>query len=294
MNMHKSKGLEFKIVYYSGLNVTFFDPDAKSDFYLSDKYGLIYPSFRLSKTQLYTLAHQYDKRFDISEKIRLFYVGLTRAKEKMIILKPENAKANPIEFMSKLGDIIYPFDGEFPSCSCLDDESLRLNYKENGVEPVKLECIDIDIELLKKENNKKASKDLSFSATSELLKYGERLHQYLQFIDFINPDLSLISSTYERKKIDKFLSSPLIKELKNPLIFKEYEYIEDDISRIIDCLIIDGDKAYIIDYKLKNIDDEAYNHQLKTYYDYVLKTFKLNTSCYLYSILDEVYKELNF
>lgn len=58
------------------------------------KYGIIIPykdNF-LYNTIYHTLSYRNYVKENISERIRLFYVALTRAKEKMIFLLPENNK----------------------------------------------------------------------------------------------------------------------------------------------------------------------------------------------------------
>ena len=44
----------------------------------------------------------------------------------------------------------------------------------------------------------------------------------------------------------------------------------------------------IIDYKLKNIDDENYDKQLNGYRSFLKKKTKKEVDCYLYSIMDEI------
>ena len=48
----------------------------------------------------------------------------------------------------------------------------------------------------------------------------------------------------------------------------------------------------IIDYKLKNIEDEAYIKQLNVYYEYMRSVSDKKISLYLYSILDNQVKEV--
>ena len=61
------------------------------------------------------------------------------------------------------------------------------------------------------------------------------------------------------------------------------------------CCVFDvgKDEAIIIDYKLKNIDDEAYNKQLNVYKDFVTNYFNLKTKTYLLSIIDQTIKEID-
>ena len=48
----------------------------------------------------------------------------------------------------------------------------------------------------------------------------------------------------------------------------------------------------IIDYKLKNINDNAYLKQLSGYKNYIENTFNKDTSIYLYSILDNTLEKV--
>jgi ATP-dependent helicase/nuclease subunit A len=87
MNIHKSKGLEFNVVYFSGLHKTFNMQESKKDFGISKQYGLILKT--KTKDDLNLVKHLnalYEKKEDISEHIRLFYVALTRTKDKMIFV----------------------------------------------------------------------------------------------------------------------------------------------------------------------------------------------------------------
>ena len=88
MTIHASKGLEFPICYFSSLSKKFNIDDLKNLFYFSDKYGFIIPYYDNSpkSTILKTLLKNNYMKEEISERIRLFYVALTRAREKMILV----------------------------------------------------------------------------------------------------------------------------------------------------------------------------------------------------------------
>ena len=62
--------------------------------------------------------------------------------------------------------------------------------------------------------------------------------------------------------------------------------------RIIDLLMEYNDHFDIIDYKLKNIMDDAYIKQLTGYKDYIKRISNKNVNIYLYSIIDSNYKEI--
>lgn len=90
LTIHKSKGLEFPVVFVAGTGKSLFSKktDAKFHIFSNRLVGMNY----ISAKDLYIIpsanmkivknAMEYD---DISEKIRLLYVALTRAKEKLII-----------------------------------------------------------------------------------------------------------------------------------------------------------------------------------------------------------------
>ena len=61
---------------------------------------------------------------------------------------------------------------------------------------------------------------------------------------------------------------------------------------IIDLLLEREDKIIIIDYKLKNINDSLYDKQLNGYRNYIYNKTKKKVECYLYSIIDEDYREV--
>ena len=62
-------------------------------------------------------------------------------------------------------------------------------------------------------------------------------------------------------------------DFKNATIYQELEFIfdKDDLEYhgIIDLLLEYNNEIKIIDYKLKNIDDDAYIKQLEVYYNYI-------------------------
>ena len=152
---------------------------------------------------------------------------------------------------------------------------------------------EFDIKPILKNKNIRASKELSIQTNYEFIEKGEHLHLLLECIDFFNPQLNNLNN-FDYKIIKNFLNTPIFNNLKNPIFYKEYEFSLDDINGIIDLLIIDNNNAYIVDYKLKNISDEKYKKQLKIYYDYVNKTFKIKPKCYLYSILGGTLQEICF
>lgn len=89
MNIHKSKGLEFSLCYFVGMHNQFAIKELNDKMLFNKEYGVILPSLRNNELDDTILKALYKRDFyleEISEKIRLFYVMLTRCREKMIIV----------------------------------------------------------------------------------------------------------------------------------------------------------------------------------------------------------------
>ena len=83
----------------------------------------------------------------------------------------------------------------------------------------------------------------------------------------------------------------------NGKIYKEYEFIYEENNTtshgIIDLMIEYDNNIKIIDYKLKNVDDDGYIKQLSGYKDYISKKSGKDVSIYLYSIINGELKRLD-
>ena len=116
------------------------------------------------------------------------------------------------------------------------------------------------------------------------MKYGTDIHELFEYTDFSNTN---------NKAVKKLLKNI---DLNYQEIYKEYEFIytkEDTTYHgIIDLLLVYQNHISIIDYKLKNIDDEAYLKQLSGYLEYIKSITNKEVSIYLYSILDEELRKI--
>lgn len=88
--IHKSKGLEFPVVFLPGLEKSL-DNNDKASVLLARECGIgikdFSDDFTVKSNTLSSIAVKYEnKRKDMSEKIRLLYVGVTRAREKLIMI----------------------------------------------------------------------------------------------------------------------------------------------------------------------------------------------------------------
>ena len=82
-----------------------------------------------------------------------------------------------------------------------------------------------------------------------------------------------------------------MKNINNANIYKEYEFIyskdNETYHGIIDLMLEYDSYIDIIDYKLKNIEDENYIKQLNGYKEYIKSITNKDVNIYLYSIMDE-------
>ncbi|MCR4705585.1 MAG: helicase-exonuclease AddAB subunit AddA [Lachnospiraceae bacterium] len=90
MTIHKSKGLEFPVCILAKMDKRFNTKDETNPFLLDDELGsgcdAIYPDRRLKRrTIVYNLIKRKMRREMLGEEIRLLYVAMTRAKEKLIM-----------------------------------------------------------------------------------------------------------------------------------------------------------------------------------------------------------------
>ena len=315
MTIHKSKGLEFPVCYYAGLSSKFNTNELNDKIIFDNKYGVILPKVDnyYKDTILKLLLKENLKREEISERIRLLYVAVTRAKEKMIIVMPKVEEESYYEdivplytrekynsFLSLLKSIystLLPYIKETDGLGTKDYLDHKKSDKELQTVEDKLEVKEINIEsnLLEEKHYSKDSLHLVEAHEKELLDFGTKVHEILEEIDFNNYDLSNYSIDDSIKdKIDSFINSEFMSDKLNSNMYKEYEFLykeDNTLSHgIIDLLIEQEDKMIIIDYKLKNIDDLNYDKQLNGYRKYIEDKTNKKTECYLYSILNEDYR----
>ena len=309
MTIHKSKGLEYHICYFANMYKSFNIKELNEKFLYSNKYGIVTPYFDegIGNTIYKTLIKEDYIKEEISEKIRLFYVALTRAKEKMIMVMPyseinsfnkELVLKNDIkeQYRSFL-DIINSIKNRLEKYLIkVDVPNLTKDYnliKENDYdilefEKLNVENIDIENEEIKENSFSKKINEVITKDKKKILEFGTYFHELLENLDF-NQEIKLENKFYQ-EKINNFLKSDVLKNIKEAKIYKEYEfmYIKDDTKYhgIIDLMLEYDDHIDIIDYKLKNIDDKKYVEQLNGYKNFIESKSNKKVNLYLYSIID--------
>lgn len=320
--IHKSKGLEYPIVYLPLLYKKFNTSDTSERIMFSYDLGLIIPEYvenrGLRDTFKKELFNSNYFKEEISERIRLLYVALTRAKEKLILVGPltDNSKeGNPISkekvvssrsFLALL-NMIYSDLNENNFIKEVDFNTIPFNkdyhvskkdifssLKKEG-EKIVINTIEPIIPISLSQSHFSKNSGLINEETIKKMEYGTKMHYFLETLDFNNPDYELVDKEFV-DKIKYFLNSDLMKDKDKAKAYKEYEFIEviDNEERhgIIDLLMEYDDHFDIIDYKLKNIDDFHYDEQLNGYREYISSISDKRVNCYLYSVIDGVYREV--
>lgn len=91
MTIHKSKGLEFPVVFVAGLSKNFNQQDLNASFLMHKELGFgpkyVDESIRVSYPTLPNLAIRRRSQLELlAEEMRVLYVALTRPKEKLVLI----------------------------------------------------------------------------------------------------------------------------------------------------------------------------------------------------------------
>lgn len=321
MTIHKSKGLEFPVCYFTGLYKKFNIRDLKESFLWDKNYGLISPfsSEGLMDSFVKDLVKNQFLIEEISEKIRLFYVSLTRVREKMIfvlpasfsepILKQEGIISNLIRLKYRsFADFLYslfPYLQKYIHSISLESLELSKDYliwkekEELNLESSKISVSSYEMkkDLLEETTFSKSLHTLITQKENKNLVFGTSIHQTLQYFDFKHPSFEAIPDLFVRQKIEVLWNQDFIQQHLDGEFYQEYEFFDSDgttnFHGVIDLLILLPDKAMIVDYKLKNISDSAYEKQLNGYKTYIEKEFGVKTELVLYSLLDSTFTFLS-
>lgn len=313
-NIHKSKGLEYNVIYLAGISKRLTGKQDTSHFGFDLGYGMELPylarQFAMEKTAdpglkmpqepLRQFRNEQEKKKNQEEKLRLFYVALTRAKYQIVLVQrkdkekeaDDTSEANTFQgFLalskSQLGydpirvkREVDPMDMDKKPDSESEGRTLRtalpFAYKPLGT-------------INYGDTKKTASKGDKTHEGEKALAFGTRLHLALQAVSFKTQDFSFIQEEEIRKLVKGFFDSDLFKMYGSYKAYKEYHYLDLKTGDMgsIDLLWEGKDEIVIVDYKLKNIADEDYVSQLKAYKENAEFIFKKKASSYLFSLLGD-------
>ena len=108
MTIHSSKGLEFPVVFIAGLSRQFNMMDLRKSYLLDKEYGFACkytnPELRITYPSLPQIAFKKKKQLElIAEEMRVLYVALTRAKEKLILIGTVKDCDSQLKKWAKIG-----------------------------------------------------------------------------------------------------------------------------------------------------------------------------------------------
>lgn len=308
MTIHKSKGLEYPICYYSGLSADFNMSDLKERFFFQQQYGFIVPINQegLRFTIVKDLAKYCYQKEEISEKIRLFYVALTRSREKLILVTSmtehnsiQGKKLVPLEDRLKyrsFQDIVDSIGCSFENYRHnikIEDIGLTRSYRYSKQDTYQSFTTEEPLEVIpyqgigKRRDKQKYSKEVAHLYSKDEvnnIEFGKYLHTIFEWLDFCQPDLNSFDE-FTQHKVQVFFDSSLFQQ---PVLrtYREYEFEDDGNHGVIDLILEYKDSYAIVDYKLKNLSDTAYKEQLYGYRRFLQQHVKKPISLYLYSILE--------
>lgn len=320
-NIHKSKGLEYKICYFPSLHKEFNLIDLNNRIIFNTKFGLIIPNYDngFKSTFVNFLNKETYIKDEISERIRLFYVALTRAKEKMImvtnLIQNDNCTTDEngiIDYLTRINyrsykdilESVYPYIHKY--IENIDLPEINIGYKYSQKNNINIDTEDNHkiivnekeyiSELINEEHYSKSENKLITPTEVSNMEYGTHMHYILENTDFKNPDYSLLTNE-EQEIIQGLLKNQIMSNIKDANIYHEYEFIYENNKQIktgiIDLMLEYPDHIDIIDYKLKNTNDPAYLKQLNGYKEYIENKNNKPTYIYLYSLLNKELIDLN-
>ena len=111
MTIHKSKGLEFPVVFIANMHKSFNDEDIKDDVIFHKEHGIVFKNFDIQeRLKTRTIPHSLVSKMILNESLeeekRILYVALTRAEKKLILTAEKKKRKTSRSYLSLLEDII--------------------------------------------------------------------------------------------------------------------------------------------------------------------------------------------
>lgn len=322
MTIHKSKGLEFPIVYYPHNFAGWMS--GKSGLMFTEKYGLNLTAYDegFVATLASKMLDDYEDAESLSERLRLFYVALTRSRESMIMIHHQDKKMLPedvfIEEQEKqLSAAMRYYYTSFSKLAQsvlhalphriinIDTEAISFQSRAERLTKedllnTKHEGLLVQYHVLKPSVPSEATEledsTLSFVHPQEIEKMalGSYVHEVLKNIDFkgnIAQQLDAMTlSSQIQSMVLAFFDQPYMERLLKGKIFKELPFVaplgDTTYRGVIDLVSELEDEVIVVDYKMRNIAEDAYRNQVMRYVSYLHHKLQKPVSGYLYSLMD--------
>ena len=315
--IHGSKGLQYNtvILYSKNRNTA---QSSTSNINISDEFGI---GFHITRSQYgdtfsslaYVANHYLDKIEDLNENLRVLYVALTRAEQRLYFVDAD-FKGKEKTYLSNIGLFLknrtftplilgarkrFDCEGNFKF-----EEVTSLSQSEpfDLVEPPKNDILKYTkaVQSLEEATPSKLShKDIKLELVENLgLDIGTRMHYVMEKLDFnhVSRDAILeIDDGLTESQVDNLLATfddPVFKDAIKYDYHREYPfyYVKDNhnIHGIIDFVSFADDHIILIDYKTDRLETkeefvERYHEQLEAYQQVLTESFKLPVQTYIYS-----------
>lgn len=315
MTIHQSKGLQFPcVILWSDSSNS--NPENKSLINWDNQFNVglkaLYLPTRLTHSSLvYTYNDITNQAQDLAERLRLLYVAITRAKEKLLIV--DMLKDVPDVHPYQLSDIYLRKGFTYDILStCITNNLFQLKRLFQPLTPltntlqsmkgypiIHYHAKPLNLTIKTASEHDILSEDL-LKDSHGALEYGTFLHDALQFLDFCQINDELLQAYNARltkpmrvqlcKAKDTLLSFGKEKAITSWL--KEYPFIYRNESIFttgsIDLIGLSKSSIYIIDYKTTSdtIDNlkAMYTKQLNYYQSIITKAYPdYKIECYIYS-----------
>ena len=315
MTIHQSKGLQFPcVILWSDSSNS--NPENKSLINWGNQFNVglkaLYLPTRLTHSSLvYTYNDITNQAQDLAERLRLLYVAITRAKEKLLIV--DMLKDVPDVHPYQLSDIYLRKGFTYDILStCITNNLFQLKRLFQPLTPltntlqsmkgypiIHYHAKPLNLTIKTASEHDILSEDL-LKDSHGALEYGTFLHDALQFLDFSQINDEQLQAYNARltkpmrvqlcKAKDTLLSFGKEKAITSWL--KEYPFIYRNESIFttgsIDLIGLSKSSIYIIDYKTTSdtIDNlkAMYTKQLNYYQSIITKAYPdYKIECYIYS-----------
>ena len=270
MSIHKSKGLEFPVVILCGLNKQFNFQDTRNKILLHKDYGIAPKSVNIEKrvekeTLARTAIKNKIKKENMSEEMRVLYVAMTRAVDKLIMAGTVSNLEQKIRKWQKGSDKYFVYKGSSYMdwiCSCLFEkvniEDFHQVMEDGHWKDWKLEKINLS-DLSYKINVEESLRESRISLMKEFKKkensiyyenIGHRLGYKYPYISSV--DIPTKLSVTELKNLEKNEISSL--RYKIPSLVDKLQYDKESGSFILDEKVTGAQVGTLLHLVLERID----------------------------------------
>ncbi|MBQ5347861.1 MAG: PD-(D/E)XK nuclease family protein [Ruminococcus sp.] len=207
MSIHASKGLEFPVCFICSTSTKFNLKDTNNDLVLNSDNGIglkIKEDIIKYDTTQRKILSLMQKDIMISEEMRILYVALTRAKERLIITsvnkEPKNYLSNleskiasypissyVVKNMNSYSDWLFSCALSNPSCNIRVNSEPDYTYYKDSYRPWKVQIVDEKTE---------AEKELESENEPEVVEENTEINE-----EFLNEFISRVNFEYKNKPL---------------------------------------------------------------------------------------------